>query len=145
MVHQPNLIMTLPEERGRTKNTTVKKILIVDDQPQIRELVAVTLQIGNYQILFAENGQQALDSAQKEHPNAILLDVILHGSDLDGLEVCRRLKNDPVTHNIPVIMLSASGHQSDVEAGWAAGTDDYLTKPFSPIALMEKIGTIVEG
>jgi DNA-binding response OmpR family regulator len=137
--------MILPEERGRTKNLTLKKILIVDDQPQIRELVAVTLQMGNYQILFAENGQQALDTTQNEHPNAILLDVMLRDSNMDGLEVCRRLKNDPTTRDIPVIMLSASGHQSDVEAGWSAGADDYLTKPFSPIALMEKIEAIVKG
>lgn len=145
MVYQPDLIITLPEERRRTKNIALKKILIVDDQPQIRELVAVTLQIGNYHILFAENGQQALDIAQTEHPNAILLDVRLRGSNLDGLDVCRHLKNDPATRDIPIIVLSASGQQSDVEAGRAAGADDYLTKPFSPIVLMEKIEAIVEG
>jgi two-component system, OmpR family, phosphate regulon response regulator PhoB len=121
----------------------LKKILIVDDQPQVRQLVAVTLQIGNYHIFFAENGQQALDIARKEHPDAILLDVILQGSDLDGLGVCWRLKNDPATGDIPIIMLSASGHRSDIDAGRAAGADDYLTKPFSPITLMEKIEAII--
>lgn len=117
----------------------MKKVLIVDDQPQVRELVAVTLQIGNYQILFAENGQQALEIAQTRHPEVILLDVMLRGSDLNGLEVCRRLKNDPATSDIPIIILSASGQQSDINAGRTAGADDYLTKPFSPIALLEKV------
>ncbi len=117
----------------------MKKVLIVDDQPQVRELVAVTLQIGNYQILFAENGHQALEVAQTQHPEVILLDVMLRGSDLGGLEVCRRLKNDPVTRDIPIIILSASGQQSDINAGRTAGADDYLTKPFSPIALLEKV------
>jgi CheY-like chemotaxis protein len=117
----------------------LKKVLIVDDQPQVRELVAVTLQIGNYQILFAENGQQALEIAQTRHPEVILLDVMLRGSDLNGLEVCRRLKNDPATSDIPIIILSASGQQSDINAGRTAGADDYLTKPFSPIALLEKV------
>lgn len=121
----------------------MKKVLIVDDQPQVRELVAVTLQIGNYQILFAENGQQALEIAQTRHPEVILLDVTLRGSDLNGLEVCRRLKNDPATGDIPIIFLSASGQQSDINAGRTAGADDYLTKPFSPIALLEKIEGLV--
>jgi CheY-like chemotaxis protein len=121
----------------------LKKILIVDDQPQIRELVAVTLQIGEYQILFGENGQEALEIAETEHPNVILLDVVLYGSPLDGLEVCRRLKQNPATRDIPVILLTGGGEKSDLEAGKAAGADDYFTKPFSPIALMKKIEAVV--
>lgn len=121
----------------------MKKILIVDDQPQVRELVAVTLQTYNYQLFLAENGQQALQLAQKEHPHLILLDVMLYGSELDGLEVCRYLKKDPSTQDIPVILLTASGQKSNIEAGRAAGADDYITKPFSPLALAEKIQAMI--
>ena len=121
----------------------MKKILIVDDQPQIRELVAITLQLSSYQILFAENGQQAIEIAQTEHPDVILLDVMLYGSDLDGLEVCRRLKKNPATENIPIVLLTAHGQMSDIEAGKAAGADDYFIKPFSPTALMKKIEAVL--
>ena len=121
----------------------MKKILIVDDQPQIRELVAITLQLSSYQILLAENGQQAIEIAQTEHPDVILLDVMLYGSDLDGLEVCRRLKKNPATEDIPIVLLTAHGQMSDIEAGKAAGADDYFTKPFSPIALMKKIEAVL--
>jgi len=121
----------------------LKKILIVDDQPQIRELVAITLQLSSYQILFAENGQQAIEIAQTEHPDVILLDVMLSGSDLDGLEVCHRLKKNSATEDIPIVLLTAHGQTSDIEAGKAAGADDYFTKPFSPIALMKKIEAVL--
>jgi CheY-like chemotaxis protein len=116
----------------------MKKILIVDDQLEVRELVQVTLEIGDYQILAAENGQQALDLARTEHPDIILLDIMMPGSDFDGLEVCRQLKSDPDTNGITIVMLSAKGQESDIEAGRQAGADDYFTKPFSPIALIEK-------
>ena len=121
----------------------MKKVLIVDDQPQIRELVAITLQLSNYQILLAENGQQAIEIAQTEHPDVILLDVMLDGSDLDGLKVCRRLKKNPATEDIPIVLLTAHGQMSDIEAGKAAGADDYFTKPFSPTALMKKIEAVL--
>ena len=68
---------------------------------------------------------------------------MLYGSDLDGLEVCRRLKKNPATEDIPIVLLTAHGQISDIEAGKAAGADDYFTKPFSPIALMKKIEEVV--
>jgi CheY-like chemotaxis protein len=121
----------------------MKKILIVDDQLEVRELVQVTLEIGDYQILAAENGQQAMDVAQAEHPDIILLDIMMPGSNVDGLEVCRRLKNDPATADMTIVMLSAKGQESDIEAGRQAGADDYFTKPFSPIALIEKVEEVM--
>jgi len=117
----------------------MKKILIVDDQLEVRELVQVTLEIGDYQILAAENGKQALEVAKEERPDIILLDIMMPGSDVDGLEVCRRLKNDPEMADTVIVMLSAKGQESDIEAGRQAGADDYFTKPFSPIALIEKV------
>ena len=121
----------------------MKKILIVDDQLEVRELVQVTLEIGDYQILAAENGQQAMEMTQVEHPDIILLDIMMPGSNVDGLEVCRRLKNDPATADITIVMLSAKGQESDIEAGRQAGADDYYTKPFSPIALIEKVEEVM--
>lgn len=121
----------------------MKKILIVDDQVEVRELVQVTLEIGEYQIFSAENGQQALDLAQAEHPDVILLDIMMPGS-IDGLEVCRRLKADPATADMTIVILSAKGQESDVEAGRRAGADTYFTKPFSPIALIEKIEAVID-
>lgn len=121
----------------------MRKILIVDDQLEVRELVQVTLEIGDYQILAAENGQQALEVARAESPDIILLDIMMPGSDVDGLEACRRLKQDPATAHITVVMLSAKGQESDIAAGRAAGADDYFTKPFSPIALIEKVEEVM--
>jgi CheY-like chemotaxis protein len=121
----------------------MKKILIVDDQIEVRELVQVTLEIGDYQILSAENGQQAIDIAQAEHPDIILMDIMMPGSEVDGLEACRRLKADMATNDITIVMLSAKGQESDVDAGRVAGADDYFTKPFSPIALIEKVEAVI--
>jgi CheY-like chemotaxis protein len=121
----------------------MKKILIVDDQVEVRELVQVTLEIGDYQILTAENGQQALELAHTEHPDIILMDIMMPGSEIDGLEACRRLKASPTTADITIVMLSAKGQESDIENGKIAGADDYFTKPFSPIALIEKVESVI--
>jgi CheY-like chemotaxis protein len=123
----------------------MRKILIVDDQPAVRELVRVTLEVGDYQIFSAQNGQEALEIARTKHPDIILLDIKMPGSRVSGLEVCRYLKEDPTTANIYIIIISASGQKDDIEAGATAGADDYFTKPFSPIALINKIESVVEA
>jgi two-component system phosphate regulon response regulator PhoB len=117
----------------------MEKILVVDDQIEVRELLQVTLELGNYQVLFAEDGPQAIKIAHTEHPQVILLDIMMPDSEIDGLEVCRRLKADPVTTDTSVILLSAKGQREDVDVGLAAGADDYVSKPFSPMALIDKI------
>ena len=121
----------------------MKKILIVDDQIEVRELVQVTLEIGDYQILTAANGQEAVEVAQTEHPDIILMDIMMPGSEVDGLEACRRLKANPATAGIIIVMLSAKGQEADLEAGKRAGADDYFIKPFSPIALIEKVEEVI--
>jgi CheY-like chemotaxis protein len=121
----------------------MKKILIVDDQPEVRELVQVTLEIGDYQILTAENGQQAIEIARATHPHIILMDIMMPGSNIDGLEACRQLKADPATADIYIVMLSAKGQKIDIENGQTAGANDYFTKPFSPIALIEKVEAVI--
>jgi CheY-like chemotaxis protein len=117
----------------------MKKILIVDDQPEVRELVDVTLRIGDYAIWQAASGDQALEIAHAQHPDLILLDVMMPNSSVDGFEVCRQLKSDPLTQGINIVMLTARGQEADIELGKQAGADDYFTKPFSPLQLMNKV------
>lgn len=117
----------------------MKKILIVDDQPEVRELVDVTLRIGDYTIWQAASGDQALAIAHAEHPDLILLDVMMPNSSIDGFEVCRQLKSDPMTQDINIVLLTARGQEADIEMGRKVGADDYFTKPFSPLQLMNKV------
>lgn len=117
----------------------MKKILIVDDQAEVRELVEVTLRIGDYQILQASNADEALAVARSERPDLMLLDVMMPNSSMDGFEVCRRLKADPATRGINIVMITARGQERDLETGRLAGADDYFTKPFSPLQLMNKV------
>jgi adenylate cyclase len=113
------------------------RILVVDDNRENIALVRDVLEVSDYEVLEALNGQQALEIAPAEHPDLILLDVNMPG--MDGFAVCRILKEDTRTHHIPVIMLTA---QSDVDsrvAGIQSGADDYLTKPFSPRELLARV------
>ena len=121
----------------------MKKILIVDDQTEVRELVEVTLRIGDYEILQAASGDEALQVAREQKPDLILLDVMMPNSSIDGFEVCRRLKQDDETKYINVVMITARGQEKDFEIGKAAGADDYFTKPFSPLQLMNKVEEIL--
>jgi two-component system phosphate regulon response regulator PhoB len=122
-----------------------KKILIVDDLPEIRDLVAMTLCIGPYHIFQACNGPEAIELAQREKPELILLDVMLPEGGVDGFEVCRRIKSDEETHHCFVMMLTARGQKDDMAAGFAAGANDYLVKPFSPLELMTKVDKILNA
>ena len=122
----------------------MKKILIVDDQPEVRELVSVTLEVGPYQILTAASGMQALEVALDERPDLILLDVMLPGGP-DGIEVCRRLKMDDRTQAIYIVMLTSKGQTRDRELAVAAGADDYFVKPFSPLELINKVEEVLEA
>jgi two-component system phosphate regulon response regulator PhoB len=123
----------------------MKKILIVDDQREIRELVAATLRIGPYQIFQAANGPEALDLAQRERPDLILLDVMMQAGGMDGFEACRRIKTDLETSNSFVMILTARDQESDLEQGYAAGANDYFTKPFSPLELMAKVDEVMNS
>jgi len=115
-----------------------KRILIVDDQPEVRELVSVTLKVDDFQIYEAENGRRALELASEKRPDLVILDVMMPGG-LDGYEVCRRLKRNPVTKSCIVLMLTARGKKVDRNTGFEAGADGYFTKPFSPLELLTKI------
>lgn len=121
----------------------MKKILIVDDQAAVRELVSVTLEIGPYEILTAENGDEALALARAQMPDLMLLDIQMPGGKLDGLDVCRLLKASEATKAIYIIMLTAKGQDWDKEAGANVGANEYFVKPFSPLELMNKVEQVL--
>jgi CheY-like chemotaxis protein len=115
------------------------KLLIADDEPAVRALVHVTLEGDDYEILEAADGVEALEVARGESPSLVLLDIMM--PRLDGLEVCRQLKSDPFTSDIVVVMLTAQAQDRDRDRdqGLAVGADDYFTKPFSPLALLNMV------
>ena len=121
----------------------MKKILIVDDQIEIRELVEITLRIGDYNIFQAEDGPQALEIAKAENPDLILLDVMMPKGGMDGFEVCEALKKDSETAGSTIVMLTSKGQEADKEHARKVGADGYFTKPFSPLALMNKVEEVL--
>ena len=116
----------------------MKKILIVEDQPDIRKLIRMTLEFEDYEIHEASDGATGLRVARSLKPDLMLLDVMMPG-ELDGLQVCHHIKNDPETQHIRVVLLTARGQARDREVGREAGADEYLVKPFSPLQLIETI------
>jgi CheY-like chemotaxis protein len=113
------------------------KLLIADDEPSVRSLVHVTLEGDEHTILEASDGVEALEVARSEHPSLVLLDIMM--PRLDGLAVCRAIKSDPATSGTVVVMLTAQAQDRDRDQGLAAGADDYFTKPFSPLALLNMV------
>ena len=120
----------------------MKKILIVDDHVEIRKLVEITLRVEDYQILQAENGEEAIKIEKAEKPDLIIMDVVMPGK-IDGIEATRILKNDPETKKCPIIMLTSKDDEEDVKRGLDAGADDYFTKPFSPLELIKKVEEVL--
>lgn len=116
-----------------------KKVLIVDDQTEVRELVNVSLQLGNYEVRDAKNGDEAVISANEFMPDLMLLDINMPGGSIDGYGVCKNIKNNPSTAKIIVVMLSSNSREVDIEKGKKAGCNGYLTKPFSPFELMQEV------
>ena len=117
------------------------RILVVDDEPDILELIRYNLTRNNYDVTGVGSGEEAFASVRMSPPDLVVLDLMLPG--VDGLEVCRRLKNDARTAGIPVIILSAKGEEADVVTGLELGADDYLTKPFSPRVLLARIKAVL--
>ena len=107
---------------------TVQKVLVVDDDADIRDLLVVDLEMSGYQVFTADNGLLAEEVAKQELPDLIVLDVMMPGRT--GYEVLTSLRADERTNDIPVVMLTALTNDEDVWAGWAAGADYYMTKPF---------------
>lgn len=117
------------------------KILVVEDEEDVLELVRYNLEKNGYLTDTALNGRKAIEKARSKSPALILLDLML--PEVDGLEVCRTVKKDPKTADIPVIMLTAKGTEADIVAGLEMGADDYITKPFSPRVLMARVKAVL--
>ena len=122
----------------------MKSVLIIEDHADIRRLLRLTLELEDYAIHEAANAPVGLAAARELRPDIVLLDVMMPGG-FDGLECCRRLKADPATRHVRVVMLTARGHSHDCEAGLAAGADAYLVKPFSPLQLIEVLRQIARS
>jgi two-component system alkaline phosphatase synthesis response regulator PhoP/two-component system response regulator VicR len=120
-----------------------KKILAVDDERHIVRLVEVNLVRAGYQVVTAFDGREALQKVEAEKPDLVVLDVMM--PYMDGFEVLRNLKANPVTAEIPVIMLTAKAQDADVFRGWQSGVDCYLTKPFNPMELLTFVKRIFDS
>lgn len=118
------------------------RILIVEDQADIRKLIRMTLEFGDFELHEAPDGESGLNMARAVRPHVMLLDVMMPGL-LDGYQVCRHIKQDPQLRQIQVIMLTARGQAADVAAGEKAGADAYLVKPFSPLELIDRVEAMV--
>src|SRR5436190_9067641 len=116
-------------------------ILVSDDEPDLLELVEFNLKKDGYETIVAKNGQSGLDIAKKHLPDLIILDIMMPG--LDGLEVCRELRADARTRQIPMIMLTAKSAEADRIVGLELGADDYVTKPFSPRELVARVRALL--
>ncbi|MDQ4142496.1 MAG: response regulator [Actinomycetota bacterium] len=114
-----------------------KRVLICDDDPVILRLIQVNLELEGFEVLLAHDGANAIEIATAEHPDLVVLDIMM--PRLDGYQTCERLKAEASTKDIPVVFLSAKAQESDIEKGRKYGVADYLTKPFDPDDLVEVV------
>ncbi len=114
-----------------------KRILVVDDEPRVREMIEFRLRQYGYDVLQAADGREALTVARKEQPDLVLLDVMM--PELDGFQVCSRLKQHEATEHIPVVMLTAKAEAKDVTRAFNSGAVDYVVKPYDPVVLQQKV------
>ncbi|MBI5418104.1 response regulator [Candidatus Poribacteria bacterium] len=117
------------------------KVLVVDDDPDIRELLSQSLSSELFDVLLSENGEEALNMVDQDKPDLIILDIMMPG--IDGLEVCRRLKENPQTNTIPVLMLTAKSGVGDKIEGFVTGAEEYIAKPFDPMNVEARVATIL--
>ncbi|MEZ7895576.1 MAG: response regulator [Thauera sp.] len=120
-----------------------KIILVIEDQPEIRKLICMTMDYDGFEIHESDNGDSGLKMIKALRPGVVLLDVMMPGS-IDGFQVCERVRADPEIAHTPIVMLTARGQQSDILTGRRVGCDEYLTKPFSPLQLIEIVERLLE-
>lgn len=128
----------VPRTAGRMDKD---RILVVEDEADILEVIRHNLSREGYEVLASRDGEEGFRLARKEAPDLVVLDLMLPG--LDGVEICRRLKADPVTRAIPVVMVTAKGEESDVVLGLGVGADDYVPKPFRPRELLARVKAVL--
>jgi len=118
------------------------KVLVIEDEPAILELLRINFEMEGFEVITATDGEEGLARAQKDNPDVVIADIRMPRRD--GLGVLSELKADPATENLPVILLSANAQKADIQLGLELGADDYVTKPFDPIALVERLNAVVE-
>ena len=117
----------------------MKKILIAEDNENIRELISVTFTgLSGYDVMEVDSAEKAIEATKTYKPDLVLMDVMMPGP-IDGIEATRIIKNDSDTSGIVIIVLTAKGQKQDIEVGNAAGADDYIIKPFSPVELIRRV------
>ena len=117
------------------------KILIADDEPDIRELVTFMLRFAGYEVVAASNGEDAVHTASRELPDLVIMDVRM--PRMTGYDACRLMKANPDLRDVPVVFLSAKGQESEIQSGLDAGAEEYLLKPFSPAELTNRVRGIL--
>jgi CheY-like chemotaxis protein len=120
----------------------LKKILIVDDQPEVARLLEIVLRREGRRLLFAANGEEGLEVARHLSPDLVLLDIMMPG-EVDGYEVARRLRKDPATAAAHILVLTAKVREQDRQEAFAAGADDFITKPFDVFDLKSRVDQIL--
>ncbi len=116
-------------------------VLVIDDDPVILELLRVNFEIEGFDVICATDGEEGLKRAQTERPDAVISDIMMPRRD--GLQLLADLKGDPATEDLPVILLSAKAQKSEVQQGLDLGADDYITKPFDPLELIDRLHAVM--
>jgi len=116
-------------------------VLVIDDDPVILELLRVNFEIEGFDVICAADGEEGLRRAQADQPDVVISDIMMPRRD--GLQLLTDLKGDPLTENLPVILLSAKAQRSEVQQGLDMGADDYITKPFDPLELIDRLNAVV--
>lgn len=119
------------------------KIVIAEDEHDIRELITFALQYAGFEVVATDNGEEAWQAAIREIPDLVLLDVRM--PRMNGYEACRQIKAEEKTRHIPVVFLSAKGQESEIQTGLAVGAVDYIVKPFEPVLLTKRLKEIIGG
>ena len=127
--------------REESNHVSRRKIVVIEDEPDILEVIQYNLEREGFLVLPASNGDSGLEIILRQAPDLVLLDLLLPG--LDGIEICRKLKMDPMTQGIPIIMVSAKGEESDIVLGLGVGADDYVTKPFRAKELIARVKAVL--
>jgi|TARA_B110000495_G_scaffold54026_1_gene45361 two-component system phosphate regulon response regulator PhoB len=120
---------------------TTQTVLIIEDEPSLQEILTYNLESRGYQVLVFDDGTEGLEGVRKHVPDIVLLDIMLPG--MDGFEVCRHIRSDPLIKHLPVLMMTARGEEIDQLVGFQMGADDYVTKPFKMRILLERIKSLL--
>jgi DNA-binding response OmpR family regulator len=122
-------------------STNRKKIVVIEDEPDIVEVISYNLKREGYSVFSVDRGDEGINLIRNQSPHLVILDLMLPG--MDGLSICQQMKSDPLVSDIPIIMISAKGEESDVVIGLELGADDYLAKPFSPRELLARVKAVL--